>query len=85
MSPVRYELGFYIPGGDILQSHCREHLKSYTSAETSVSLVCHGMCSVQSSEKRLCRARPSPTWRVASCGRDWPVPDTGVCSDPRHG
>jgi hypothetical protein len=29
MSPVRYELGFYIPEDDILQSHCGEHLKSY--------------------------------------------------------
>jgi hypothetical protein len=29
MSPVRYELGFYIPEYDILHSHCRENLKSY--------------------------------------------------------
>jgi hypothetical protein len=29
MSPVRYELGFYIPEDDILHSHCREKLKSY--------------------------------------------------------
>jgi hypothetical protein len=26
---VRYELGFYIPEGDILHSHRRENLKSY--------------------------------------------------------
>jgi hypothetical protein len=31
VSPVRYELGFYIPEDDILHSHCREHLKSYTA------------------------------------------------------
>jgi hypothetical protein len=30
VSPVRYELGFYIPEDAILHSHCREHLKSYT-------------------------------------------------------
>jgi hypothetical protein len=30
VSPVRYELGFYIPEDGILHSHCREHLKSYT-------------------------------------------------------
>jgi hypothetical protein len=30
MSPVRYELGFYIPKDDILHSHRRENLKSYT-------------------------------------------------------
>jgi hypothetical protein len=29
MSPVRYELGFYIPEDDILHSHRRENLKSY--------------------------------------------------------
>jgi hypothetical protein len=30
VSPVRYELGFYIPEYSILQSHSRENLKSYT-------------------------------------------------------
>jgi hypothetical protein len=29
MSPVSYELGFYIPEDDILHSHFRENLKSY--------------------------------------------------------
>jgi hypothetical protein len=29
MSPVRYELDFYIPDEDILHSHRRENLKSY--------------------------------------------------------
>jgi hypothetical protein len=29
VSPVRYELGFYIPEDDILHTHCRENLKSY--------------------------------------------------------
>jgi hypothetical protein len=28
VSPVKYELGFYIPEDDILYSHCRENLKS---------------------------------------------------------
>jgi hypothetical protein len=31
VSPVRYELGLYIPEDDILHSHCRENLKSYIS------------------------------------------------------
>jgi hypothetical protein len=30
VSPVEYELGFYIPEDDILHSHRREDLKSYT-------------------------------------------------------
>jgi hypothetical protein len=29
MSPVKYELGFYIPEDAILHSHRRENLKSY--------------------------------------------------------
>jgi hypothetical protein len=29
MSPVKYELGFYIPEDDILYSQRRENLKSY--------------------------------------------------------
>jgi hypothetical protein len=29
VSPVKYEMGFYIPDDDILRSHCRENLKSY--------------------------------------------------------
>jgi hypothetical protein len=31
MSPVKYELGFYIPEDGILHSHCRENLKTYTA------------------------------------------------------
>jgi hypothetical protein len=29
MSPVKYELGFYIPEDGIIHSHRRESLKSY--------------------------------------------------------
>jgi hypothetical protein len=29
VSPVKYELYFYIPEDDILHSNCRENLKSY--------------------------------------------------------
>jgi hypothetical protein len=29
VSPVKYELGFYIPEDGILHSHCRKNLKSY--------------------------------------------------------
>jgi hypothetical protein len=29
VSPVKYELGLYIPEDDILHSHGRENLKSY--------------------------------------------------------
>jgi hypothetical protein len=29
VSPVKYELGFYIPEDDILTNHCRDNLKFY--------------------------------------------------------
>jgi hypothetical protein len=29
VSPVKYELGFYIPEDDVLHGHCRENFKSY--------------------------------------------------------
>jgi hypothetical protein len=29
VSPVKYELDFYIPADDILHSHCRDNHKSY--------------------------------------------------------
>jgi hypothetical protein len=32
VSPVKYELGCNIPSDDILHSHCRENLKSYTDS-----------------------------------------------------
>jgi hypothetical protein len=38
VSPVKYELGFYIPDDGILHSHCRENLKSYTVWVFSVML-----------------------------------------------
>jgi hypothetical protein len=31
VSPVKYELGFYIPEDDILHSHRRKNFKSYMS------------------------------------------------------
>jgi hypothetical protein len=35
VSPVKYELGFYIPEDVILHSDCRENLKSYELCEVS--------------------------------------------------
>jgi hypothetical protein len=35
MSPVKYELVFYIPEDDILHSHRRENLKSYLDQKGS--------------------------------------------------
>jgi hypothetical protein len=32
VSPVKYELGFYIPKDGILHNHRRENLRSYTEA-----------------------------------------------------
>jgi hypothetical protein len=40
VSPVKYELGFYIPEDDILHSHRREELKSYRSSYFFRELFC---------------------------------------------
>jgi hypothetical protein len=37
VSPVKHELGFYIPEDDILHSHRRENLKSYITIHASSS------------------------------------------------
>jgi hypothetical protein len=39
MSPVKYELGFYIPEDDILHSHCSENLKTYIALPAG---LCNG-------------------------------------------
>jgi hypothetical protein len=39
VSPVKYEMGLYIPEDDILHSHCRENLKSYIDADLISTLV----------------------------------------------
>jgi hypothetical protein len=39
MSPVKYELGFYIPEDDILHSHRREILKSCKYAVLVATVV----------------------------------------------
>jgi hypothetical protein len=41
MSPVRYELGFYIPEDGILQSHCRGSSESYKHCDTLCPYVPH--------------------------------------------
>jgi hypothetical protein len=43
VSPVRYELGFYIPEEGILHSHRREHLKPYKE-ERSLNLTIINSC-----------------------------------------
>jgi hypothetical protein len=41
MSPVRYELGFYVPVDGILHSHCRENLRSYTACLVRIQQTKH--------------------------------------------
>jgi hypothetical protein len=49
MSPVRYELGFYIPENGILYSHRRENLESYIHINrlSSVTETKCGSCEVR--------------------------------------
>jgi hypothetical protein len=39
VSPVKYELGSYIPEDGILHSHRRDNLKPYMSLKTFTSIV----------------------------------------------
>jgi hypothetical protein len=41
VSPVKYELGFYIPEDGILHNHRRENLKSYIHRHRSLLLYSH--------------------------------------------
>jgi hypothetical protein len=41
VSPVKYELGFYIPEDDILHIHRRENLKSYKTNKVMVGKYTH--------------------------------------------
>jgi hypothetical protein len=41
VSPVKYELGFYIPEDDILHSHRRENLKSCYRSVMFMLSVCN--------------------------------------------
>jgi hypothetical protein len=51
VSPVRYELGFYIPQDDILHSHRRENLESYLiSTSIQLSACCELVPHVVSSK-----------------------------------
>jgi hypothetical protein len=54
VSPVRYEVGFYIPEGDILHSRCRKYLKSYAFLNV-VNMCEHTQLSPQTSRLPLSR------------------------------
>jgi hypothetical protein len=40
VSHVKYEMGFYIPEDDVLHSHRRKNLKSYTQYECLCGFYC---------------------------------------------
>jgi hypothetical protein len=43
VSPVKYELGFYIPEDGILHNHRREHLKSYNDLVDQIIIIIIGI------------------------------------------
>jgi hypothetical protein len=55
MSPVRYELGFYIPEDGILHSHPRQNLKSYIAL---TGWVLQRRCQVSPVRYELCSYNP---------------------------
>jgi hypothetical protein len=67
VSPVRYELVFYIPEDHILHSHCRENLKSYIWNNVSLtSTLVVGDCSA-SSPFRFSPRGKSPRYPMDNC------------------
>jgi hypothetical protein len=68
VSPVKYELGFYIPEDDILHSHRRENLKSYMAehhcVRQSVSVTWRREDRYTGTD--VSEERPSPTINTAS-------------------
>jgi hypothetical protein len=84
MSPVKYELGLYIPEEDILHSHRRENLRSYI-INRIISLLrvlypthtnlCS--CSANGTRRPVCTAKMGggmfdgtpPAWRGGEGGR----------------
>jgi hypothetical protein len=58
VSPVKYELGFYIPEDGILHSHRRENLKSYLERPVSRGRYVPRDCT-DISRVRQCRKRPA--------------------------
>jgi hypothetical protein len=74
VSPVKYELGFYIPADDILHCYSREHFISYISSssveawakqETSrrrlaVEFICNSLIYAELQAVRLCSFEIEP-------------------------
>jgi hypothetical protein len=69
VSPVRYELGFYIPEDGIFHSHCNENLKSYIAfwdafAEVSIKNGFWDFVPCSTSSNRVSRSAHSPRYKV---------------------
>jgi hypothetical protein len=65
MSPVRYELGFYVPEDGILHSHRRENIKSYISLIFRIQKA--GMCNHFQKLLQMCSVRTRHTchfWKL---------------------
>jgi hypothetical protein len=72
VSPVKYELGFYIPEDHILHSHRREILKSYANGQLDVPALVPPVHMV-----RTAGWDPDSIWKM--CGREKP-PSWGIAA-----
>jgi hypothetical protein len=72
VSPVKYELGFYIPDDVILHSHRRENLKSYILSEDlfSEALTQKIQLTLESKFQKLEKPDHNCTWCKHSCTRE---------------
>jgi hypothetical protein len=87
VSPVRYELGFYIPEDAILHSHCRENLKSYMVLMLSIILHAFLFCVISATRPAHLILLNRILWRaVPVAGAQVPVASSllGANTVPRE-
>jgi hypothetical protein len=80
VSPVRYEVGFYIPEDDILHSHRRETLKFYACGlSTKVGIIFRRQVAVAQSVYFVCELRATEFVLVCLQGIFFTVNSRFIC------
>jgi hypothetical protein len=71
VSPVKYELGFYITEDDILHSHRRDNLKSYVRIHVCVYGNTHLLAAVLTRRPEVEGTKKTTSWRIGGQGEKW--------------
>jgi hypothetical protein len=85
VSPVRYELGFYIPEDGILHSHRRENLKSYIPVVFSFITTPAKFRGVVTEKYIYTLRTKAETPSETKNGVFWDVTPCGSCKNRRFG